>query len=254
VVTHLHDPAGGGFWSWAERGGERIVDPDRRDHLGLAPTTKSLNVQGDLLEAVTTLQHLQPRGTTVEVLRELSAVVRRWPEADGTMPVARSGDLQTAVGPASAGYALQASYRVPLAAAVDGSGDLRTDGWDGAVRRWGAGQVDRRGFVVTDQGPQWWMQFELVRSAVFRSALRPDDERDGDLRLVARDHLARTEARFGDPRHHGFSVLPRRRWRRGGPKGDGWKDASHEAFCYRVAAVLMAAGDAPPSLEVLVLP
>jgi mannobiose 2-epimerase len=247
--AHAWDREHGGYWGWMRRDGRpHATDPDAaprgRDHLGHGPTAKSVNVAGDMVETLGELQAHRPSPLAEERLADLVGHFDGWLATTGGLPTTFHGDLSPIDGPPHGGYAVQASWRLPVARAALGE-SLAVGEVDRGFRDWGTGVRGPRGFVMDGGGrEEWWMQYELVRSLLLEGAVHP--ERAPSCRARAAAGLARIERAFLDTARGGVRQLPRRPFRHT-PKGTAWKDGSHEAMAYEMSARLAARPvDGPP--------
>lgn len=244
--THAWDRDHGGYWGWMARDGHVFTDdaPGARDHLGLGATRKSVNVAGDILETLTELHHRDGTDLTEERLGTLVEHFDRWLTEYGYLPAEYFGDLSAASTVSHGGYAVQASWRLPLARAALGE-PLAVGEIDRGFRTAGRSVKGPRGLVADATGQEeWWMQFEVLRSLVLQSAIHPEeapallDEAERQAGLLERHYV--------DTRNGGVHQLPHRVLRRTN-KGNRWKDASHEALAWYVAGGILARPqDSPP--------
>ena len=256
--AHAWDRDHGGYWGWMRRDGRAHAhDPAAadgpRDHMGIAPEHKSVNVSGDMVETLTEVQARDPSPLVAERLEALISHFDMWSDQYGRIPLTQHADLSPASSARHGGYSIQASWRLPLARAALGE-PLVVGPVERGLRKAGVSVTGPRGFVADATGrEEWWMQFELLRSLVLHAAVHPD-EAEG-LLTSASTGLNRLAGAFLDPARGGVWQVPRRLMRTT-HKGNRWKDASHEALAWHVAGGLLARpeGSAPVTLdEVLAL-
>lgn len=247
--AHAWDRGHGGYWGWMARDGHVYTDdaPGVRDHLGLAAARKSVNVAGDMVEALTELHRRDGNALTGERLGALVEHFEHWLAENADLPIAYLADRSAAGPVAHSGYAVQASWRLPLARAALGE-PLVVSSTDREFRRVGRAKTGRHGLLVdTTSQEEWWMQFELLRSLVVQSAAHPDEA--PELLEDAEGHLRRIERWFVDSSVGGVSHMPRR-FLRPSHKGNRWKDASHESMAWHVAGGLLARPEGAPPVTI----
>lgn len=255
--AHAWDDTHGGYWGWMRRDGRAHAnDPAAagpRDHMGIAPNRKSVNVAGDMVETLTEVQYRDPSPLAAERLRALVGHFDMWFEQDGRIALTQHADLTPASSALHGGYSIQASWRLPLARAALGE-PLVVGPVERGLRKAGLSVTGPRGFVADASGrEEWWMQFELLRSLVLHAAVHPEEA--ASLEGSAATGLDRLARAFIDTANGGVHQMPRR-FLRTSHKGNRWKDASHEAMAWHVAAGILArpAGSPPITLdEVLAL-
>lgn len=233
VDEHSWDRRHGGYWGWLRRDGSSFAEsaaaaPRPRDHLGVPLGAKDLNTHGDMLETLTELHSRAAHGPAGEQLARLVGQFDRWVEQTGRLPLHFSAALEPIGARFNPGYELQASWRLPLARAVLGE-PLRIEPVERSLQATAMAIQDRNGAILGADGrSEWWMQFEAVRSLGLHAAVDGGDATGLEAR--ERERLDVIEARFLDGRRGGVHPLARRGLR-SAPKGNRWKDGSHEAMC-----------------------
>lgn len=237
IDVHAWDARHGLYWGWLTRDGTPIGDdpsgaPRERDHIGAPPGVKDINTNGDMLEMLTEMRRRADHGTVGERLARLVAQFDRWTAETGRLPARFSAALEP-LGELGPGYEIQAGWRLPLARAALGE-SLRFGPVERALRDAASARRGRRGGVLGMSGrEEWWIQFELLRSYAFHASVAPDEPAPTD---AARRQFAYLERTFIDHRHGGVVPHPPRPLRPE-PKGDRWKDGSHEAMALAAAAI-----------------
>jgi mannobiose 2-epimerase len=243
------DRVHGGYWGWMRRDGRPHAfapeaAPRERDHLNHRPTFKSVNVAGDMVETLGELHAHVPTPLSETRLTSLVSHFDQWFTDTGGLPTIFSADLSPLDAPPHGGYAIQASWRLPVARAALGErfsfGEV-----DRGLRDWGRSVRGHRGFVMDSSGrEEWWMQYELARSLLLQAAVQPAEALP--LRARAARCIERTERAFLDVRRRGVRQQPRRPFAKS-PKGTVWKDGSHEGFGYAMSVRFASrTADDPP--------
>jgi mannobiose 2-epimerase len=274
--TTLHDEEHGGYDGWATRDGKVIrskvdlppdLDGRNDDHLGHGIGLKDANVHSDLLEAFALLAAVSDDARVKQRLSEVFDVLTSaFCTAQGAVHYLVGPDLRPVPGIERYGYPLQTGFRLLAAGAQLGRpasevmamarrmlDHVLEWGWDerrGGFVEGGPATEPRAvgGTSLTIRKRPWWVQTEGTK-LLLRMAL--DEPSPG----VYHDHLMRLvrviESDFVDARNGGWDMSARSDWTwrrrlpgRGLPKGDLWKDASHEADMH-LAAIRMLRGLGP---------
>ena len=246
----------GGYHGWSRRDGTLILSAQsapagsnqRWEPLGHEIGLKDANVNSDILEAYTALYALLPSEALAATLRELATIITtRFVTPDGGMHYLLRADLSPVDAPMRYGYVLQLPARLQAVAAVLGdqsigaAAELARRAMDHALAR---GWDEERGLfwalepAAGDRAAHdWWVQTEALRSLSLMAVTQPS----GGYRQPLERLVMTTAAELIDERHGGWHYRPprdepwRSRMRGGPPKGDPWKDASHEADAYSLA-------------------
>jgi len=264
LESHLHDVTNGGYFGWATRDGQPILDERDGEPLGHQAGLKDANVHSDMLEALTQLQEAAPSPVIGSRLTEIyDILVRRFGTAAGSMHYVLYPDLTPVPSVELYGYPFQTAFRLPEAALIAGL-DIEqamstarrfvdhalARAWDdargGFVEGGPAAEPDvQGGTLLRVMRRQWWVQTEALK-ALLLVGLHSGPANDY-LAAFERD-LAFVDSELVDDRFGGWMPASRsdlgpgaRRLGRGITKGDVWKDASHEADLY-VGAIRMLRG------------
>lgn len=267
----LHDDARGGYHGWATRDGRPILRPadvpsvdgaDMGEPLGHGVGLKDANVHSDMLEAWTLLLDEWPQASVRARLAETyELVTTRFGTPAGSMHYLAYLDLTPVPGSERYGYSLQTSFR--LLAAADGIGIPRAVAtqqacafvehaiewaWDdprgGFIEAGPAAEPSvLTGVALTVRKRPWWVQTEGAKALLLMSLLNPEATH---YRRMFERLVGVIDREFIDHRHGGWHSLARGDWglrrrlrRLAPPKGDIWKDASHEADMYLAAARML---------------
>jgi mannobiose 2-epimerase len=276
LETTVHDDQHGGYFGWATRAGKVIhvaadlpaeLDGRDDDHLGHGLGFKDANVHSDLLEALTALASVSSDSRVSQRLAEVYDVLTgSFTTSAGAVHYLVQADLMPVPGLERYGYPLQAGFRLEAAArqlgrSASGARTVARRMLDHAIE-W-AWDHRRGGFVEAGPATEprvmagirlharmrpWWVQAEGAKLllSVALDEQSPGSYRDLFMQLM---HVVDTE--FVDRVHGGWEMAARSDWparrrlpRRGMPKSDIWKDASHEADMH-LAAIRMLRGLAP---------
>ena len=267
----LHDDVDGGYHGWATRDGRPILRPtdvpevagaDLGEPLGHGVGLKDANVHSDVLEACTLLLEEWPQARVRTRLAETYELVTTdFGTAAGSMHYLAYPDMTPVPGIERYGYSLQTSFR--LLAAADPIGIPRALATrqaaafvEHAIER--AWDEPRGGFIeagpaadpkvltgvaLTVRKRPWWVQTEGAKALLLMALLVPEATL---YRRMFERLVGVIDREFIDHRQGGWHSLARGDWgarrrlrRLAPPKGDLWKDASHEADMYLAAARML---------------
>jgi mannobiose 2-epimerase len=244
----LHDPEHGGYRTWATREGRPILTladgdlpRDAHDPLGHQVGVKDANVHSDLLEGLRLLYEEWPSPVLRDRLAELDEIImRRHGMPDGSMHYLLRDDLEPEITPERYGYPLQTGARVMRIAPLIGASEVESLAWArrGMDHVLSVGRTSDGGFAETPvtRARQWWVQTEAMQLLLVIAA----NVDDNDRYVAAFDQLlASVDSQFIDRVNKGWHPVARGDWGpieriglRRLPKGQRWKDASHETDAY----------------------
>ena len=251
-----HDREHGGYFALYQRDGTPIMSPEQcpipnltRDCIGTPPGYKDANTNGDMLETVVDLYHIAPQDILLqERLLEMLHVVRdRMIVAPGAVHMYFQPNWTPVPDFARYSYGINTSNILAKAARCACLGaDTKTNdviksvvdtalqyGWDSA--RGGffyGGSTFGRTYVeditVFVDTKFWWPQAEGMRALLRAALLYPDDERNYLQRF--NQLWSYIQGNIIDSKRGGWAWVGKdSRPRRGrSPKGNPWKEPSHE--------------------------
>jgi mannobiose 2-epimerase len=272
----LHDPAHGGYHGWATREGKVIrtkadlptdLSGHDQDHLGHGIGLKDANVHSDMLQALTLLAEVSREPLVMQRLAEVYDILTTtFVTPAGAVHYLVHPDLAPVPGIERYGYPLQTGNRLFAAARLLGRDEGEVTGMATRMLEhviefgWDA---QRGGFVeggpaaepLTLAGMQlrvrkrpWWVQAEGIKLLL---SLCLDESAPARYLTLFDSMMAVVGREFVDHRRGGWEMSARADWPRrrrlpgrGLPKGDMWKDASHEADMH-LTAIRLLRGLAP---------
>lgn len=225
---HAWDHANGGYWGPMRRDGSptALAGSTRPvDHIGTPIGAKDLNVNGDMIEALTAYatSGAPSAGTATERIAQLVARFFGLYSTHGALPTVLDARFDALADTINAGYQFQNVHRLVATRSLLGRSSTNDAVLTG-IYDVGQSARGRFGGVADPAGDeQWWIQLERMRAA---ATLAAD--------LGSADHVAETIAAWNqlcrrhlDRRAGGFTALP-------APAGlclaksTRWKDCSHE--------------------------
>lgn len=269
----LHDTAHGGYHGWATRDGRVIrgeadlpaeLAARNCEPLGHGIGLKDANVHSDLLEAFTLLLGVWPDERLKARLAETYDIVTtRFTTSGGAVHYLVGPDLTPVPGLERYGYPFQTGFRLDAAARLAGRPVAEAQNMARTMLDHGiewAWDEKRGGFVeagpaaeprslagarLTLHNRPWWVQTEAAKLLLLVALAEPSL---GSHHALFEHLVTVMETEFVDRRRGGWEMTARSDWPlsmrlpgRGMPKGDVWKDASHEADMY-LATIRMLRG------------